>query len=42
MEELEKCKNDFIYWIENYCQINGKSIKLKDYQHALIKKLIKI
>ena len=36
MTELEKCKNDVKYFIENYCTIDGKLIKLKDYQINLI------
>ena len=35
MTELEKCKTDFIYWLEHYCIIKHKGkeilIKLKDY-----------
>ena len=35
--ELEKCKNDVKYFIENYCTIDGEYIRLKDYQINLIK-----
>jgi len=27
---------DSVYFIENYCRINGKPIKLKDYQKAIL------
>ena len=41
MTELEKCKIDFIYWLEHYCIIKHKRkeipIKLKDYQQILLK-----
>lgn len=30
--ELEKCKNDVKYFIENYCTIDGEYVRLKDYQ----------
>lgn len=36
-EEYKKCLKDPIYFIENYCLINNKSIKLKDYQKSFIK-----
>ena len=36
MTELEKCKNDVKYFIENYCNIDGEFIRLKDYQIHLI------
>lgn len=39
MTELEKCKNDIQYFIENYCTVDGEIIRLKDYQIKLIKKL---
>ena len=39
MTELEKCKNDIQYFIENYCTADGEFIKLKDYQIKLINKL---
>ena len=37
MNELEKCKNDIQYFIENYCTIDGEYIKLKDYQIKMLK-----
>ena len=37
IDEYKKCLEDPIYFIENYCTINGKSIKLKDYQKIFIK-----
>ena len=37
IEEYKKCLKDPIYFIENYCLINNKSIKLKDYQKSFIK-----
>lgn len=37
MKELEKCKNDLQYFIENYCTIDGEFIRLKDYQIHLLK-----
>jgi hypothetical protein len=36
-EEYKKCLKDSIYFIENYCLINGNPIKLKDYQKSFIK-----
>lgn len=36
-EEHKKCLENPIYFIEKYCLINNKSIKLKDYQKAFIK-----
>ena len=36
-KEINKCKNDIIYFIEHYCKVNNNSIKLKDYQIAFIK-----
>ena len=41
MTELEKCKNDIQYFIENYCTIDGESIRLKDYQIHLLKRINK-
>lgn len=45
-KELKRCKNDFVYFIEHYCTINSKPIKLKQYQiesilnyQSLIRKL---
>lgn len=37
--ELEKCKNDVKYFIENYCTIDEEFIRLKDYQINLINAL---
>ena len=43
MNEVEKCQNDFKYWIEHYCIVKDKiskreiPIKLKDYQINFIK-----
>ena len=42
MSELIKCKNNPIYFIEKYCMLNNKHIKLKDYQINFIKKLVKV
>lgn len=41
MTELEKCKNDIQYFIENYCTADGEIIRLKDYQINLINNYIK-
>lgn len=41
IDEYKKCLEDPVYFIENYCTVNGKSIKLKDYQKAFIKYIIK-
>ena len=30
-EELQKCKDDIVYFMENYCTINGQPIVLSDY-----------
>lgn len=27
-DEITKCKNDFIYFVEHYCTVNSKPIKL--------------
>ena len=37
IEEYKKCLEDPIYFIEKYCLLNGKHIKLKDYQKKFIK-----
>ena len=37
IEEYKKCLEDPIYFIEKYCLLIGKHIKLKDYQKAFIK-----
>lgn len=34
--ELEKCKNDVKYFIENYCTIDGEYIKLNDTQKYVL------
>ena len=39
--EFEKCKNNVQYFLENYCIVDGKFIKLKDYQINLINNYIK-
>ena len=35
--EYKKCLTNPIYFIERYCLINDKPIKLEDYQKAFIK-----
>ncbi len=35
-KELNKCKNDFVYFVEHYCRINGVRVRLKDYQKKFI------
>lgn len=35
-EEYLKCLNDLIYFMEQYILINGKHIKLLDYQKKFI------
>lgn len=37
MNEIEKCKNDIQYFIENYCTIDGEHMKLNDYQIEMLK-----
>lgn len=39
IEELERCKKDPAYFMENYCSIDTNSIKLKDYQKQFIMNL---
>ena len=40
MSEKERCLKDPIYFIENYCLINGEHIKLKDSQKKYIEWMI--
>lgn len=40
-KELDRCKNDILYFIEYYCLINGAHIKLKDYQKDILMKFNK-
>lgn len=35
-KELDRCKNDILYFLEHYCLINGVHIKLKDYQKDML------
>ena len=35
-EEYKKCLEDPVYFIEKYCLVDNKPIKLKDYQNLLI------
>ena len=37
MQELNRCKNDVVYFTENFCKINGNNIKLYDYQKEILK-----
>ena len=37
IKKKKKCLEDSVYFIEKYCLINNKPIKLKDYQKAFIK-----
>lgn len=40
MNELEKCKNDIVYFVENYIvDNNGNHIKLYDYQKFYLRYL---
>lgn len=38
-EEITKCRENIVYFIENYCTINGSPIKLTNYQKSQILKL---
>ena len=38
-EEIIKCKEDIVYFIENYCTIDGTHIKLTNYQKSQMLKL---
>ena len=38
-EEIIKCKEDIVYFIENYCTIDGTPIKLTNYQKSQMLKL---
>lgn len=38
--EREKCRNDFFYWLENYCQIDGKPVVLTEAQKIIIHSLL--
>lgn len=31
LTEVERCKNDVVYFMEKYCMINGEPISLRDY-----------
>lgn len=37
MNEFERLKKDTKYFIEKYCLVNGKRIKLKNYQIEMLK-----
>lgn len=37
LKNYKKYLEDPVYFIEHYCLINGKHIKLKDYQKKFIK-----
>lgn len=37
--EILKCKHDLIYFIENYCLINNKKIKLTEVQKQFLNNL---
>ena len=40
MAELEKCKNDIVYFVENYIvDTNGNPIKLRNYQKEYLRYL---
>ena len=37
LKNYKKCLEDQVYFIENYCLIDGNPIKLNDYQKAFIR-----
>ena len=37
-EEVKKCKDDIVYFMETYCLINKQPIVLRDYQKEFLKK----
>ncbi len=36
IEEIENCKNDIVYFVENYMKFDGKNIKLTNYQKYIL------
>lgn len=38
--ELDKCKQDPVYFIEKYCTVNGEHIKLNGFQKGFIRNLL--
>ncbi len=43
MDEMMKCKEDPVYFYENYFTVNGKPPpKLNDYQKGIMRELIKM
>lgn len=36
-QEMEKCRNDVGYFLENYCTLQGKPIFLRGYQKNFLK-----
>jgi len=37
LAEVERCKNDVVYFMEKYCMINGDPIFLRDWQKNFLK-----
>ena len=35
--EIDRCRNDVVYFMEKYCMINGDPIFLRDYQKDFLK-----
>lgn len=38
-EEIEKCRKDFLYFVENYIRIENSPIKLTEFQKEYVKGL---